>query len=111
MIAGLVPWNGNIFKKKRRITDLDILLRQGWNYVNIAKFLNWQGRQWQLLFKVVDPNPRPLPGYRLPGNDFHYIEFKAIDTIDKHAVLYAYGNFQKSPTKIYVMENRQVVRL
>jgi len=121
MIAGLVPWRQDVLKPKRRVTDEDKLLRDGWVHVNPDALLRWKKQDWVLLYKIIDQKPKPLPGFDIIdliqvqdiyGNkiQYQYIEFMAVNG-DGHAELYAYGNFIKGDTKPYLMRGRQVIRL
>lgn len=111
MLAGIVPWRADALKKPRRITDADKLARDGWLPVSKDGVLNWRGRDWTLLYKVVSPKPRHLPGFDpVPPDAYHYVEFMAVGK-DGRAELYAYGNFLRGESKPYLMRGRQVVRV
>jgi len=123
MIAGLLPWRADMLKKKRnKRTEEEQLLRDGWQFVDANRPLEWKGETWKLLYKVVDERPRKLPDFdeisiiRVANKDgtfvgYQYIEFMAVNNEDKHVELYAYGNFLKGKSKPYLMQGRQVVRI
>lgn len=121
MLAGMVPWRMDVLKSRRRVTEQDKLLRDGWQAVKQDGTLHWKGQEWNLLYKVVEQRPRKLPGFEtidiirvhdINGESvaYQYIEFMAVNRRDGHAELYAYGNFLKGDTKPYLMRGRQVIR-
>jgi hypothetical protein len=114
MIAGILPWRADFLKKPYvKPSEEERLLKDGWLYANSDKTLEWRNQKWTLMYKAVDNKARPLKGF--PAVDsaypYRYIEFMAISHDDKHAELYAYGNFIKGEYKPYLMQGRQIVKL
>lgn len=123
MIAGILPWRQSFLSDRRKkITEEQRLLRDGWQYANVDKLLEWKNAKWRLLFKVLDDRPRKLPGFDpidivysqdIFGNVFkyQYVEFKAVNVENNNVELYAYGNFIKGNDKPYLMKGRQLIKI
>lgn len=124
MLAGKVPWRPDVLKKPRVkvVTGEEKLLREGWQYVNVERTLEWRDQKWRLMFKVMDERPRSLPGFEpidvvlvqdAYGNSirYQYIEFMAVNLEDRHTEMYAYGNFIKGLDKPYTMRGKQFIRV
>lgn len=122
MIAGLVPWRGDVLKKTKRIVaDEEKLLKDGWKYVNITKTLKWRNDVWRLLYKIVS-DAKKLPDFDFPTGvakdirgvevlTYKYVEFQAVNLITSRSTLYAYGNFLSGHNIPYIMKGRQLVKL
>lgn len=119
----MVPWRNDILKNPRaKYTEEELLLRDGWQYVNITQVLTWKDQNWTLIYKVIENKPRRLPGFNVIdvdhleeawGNkvEYRFIEFRAVNHVDRHIELYAYGNFLKGKDKPYLMRGRQIIRV
>lgn len=115
MIAGILPWRSDVLKKPPiKESEERILLKDGWKYVNVSKILSWRNQLWRLVYKIIDQEPRIIPGFEEIvelKDKYHYIEFIAINHMDGHAELYAYGNLVKGYDRAYVMRGKQLIRM
>lgn len=124
MLSGKLPWRNDVLKRPPyKESDEKILLREGWAYVTgwlipPSGFLFWRGNMWRIMYKVVSEEAVDLPVFnsvkgikvflKSGQTTYHHVHFMAVSVEDKHAELFARGNFLKILNEDYPHKFSQI---